>query len=172
MNITEFAKHMGVSKTTIYRRIGDAGIDLSTLRDADGKLTNEGLATLSSLLDGTSQGRTVSHSVYAQNVPESGVNLVGKVEDLERQLSETRSALDEANACIAALHQQAAERERENADAWRRYLERQQQIEAQRLLTAQAGPDGRGFFGRIRDRLFGTKQPADPVQPPTNGDQD
>ena len=83
---------------------------------------------------------------------------MGKIETLKRQLDETRAALDTANARIAALQQQAADRERENADAWKRFSERQQQIEAQRLLTTQAGTNGRGLFERLHDRLLGSKK--------------
>lgn len=160
MNLTEYAKKMGTSKTTLYRKLSDAGIDIATLRDADGHITDDGLTTLAALLDGTSQRRNISRTV---DTPECDVNLLGKIETLERQLNETRAALDAANARIAALQQQAAERERENADAWKRFSERQQQIEAQRLLAAQAGLNGRGFFGRLHDRLFGSKRPTDPT---------
>lgn len=171
MNMTEYAKQMGTSKTTIYRKISDAGIDISTLRDDSGNISDEGFAILSSLLDGTLQRRSVSRTVDAPNAQENSVNLLGKIETLERQLNETRAALDAANARIAALQQQAADRERENADAWKRFSERQQQIEAQRLLTAQAGTDGRGFFQRLHDKLFGAKAPASPAQQPTDSDQ-
>lgn len=167
MNISEYARQMGTSKTTLYRKISEAGIDIATLRDADGQLTDSGLTTLSALLDGTLQRRTVSHAVDDTN---DRATLMGKIERLERQLGETRATLDAANARIAELQQQAADRERENADAWKRFSERQQQIEAQRLLTAQAGPNGRGFFGRLHDRLFGNKQPTDPAQRPTDND--
>lgn len=168
MNITEYAKQMGTSKTTLYRKISEAGIDIATLRDADGQLTDSGLTTLSALLDGTLQRRTVSHTVDDTN---DRATLMGKIERLERQLDETRATLDAANARIAELQQQAADRERENADAWKRFSERQQQIETQRLLTAQAGANGRGILGRLHDKLFGSKQPTDPTQRPTDSDQ-
>ena len=168
MNITEYAKMMGTSKTTLYRKISEAGIDIATLRDADGQLTDSGLTTLSALLDGTLQRRTIPHTVDGTN---DRVSLMGRIERLERQLDETRAALDAANARIAELQQQAADRERENADAWKRFSERQQQIEAQRLLTAQAGANGRGILGRLHDKLFGSKQPTDSTQHPTDSDQ-
>ena len=168
MNITEYAKLMGTSKTTLYRKISEAGIDIATLRDADGQLSDSGLTTLSALLDGTLQRRTIPHAVDGTN---DRATLMGKIERLERQLDETRAALDAANARIAELQQQAADRERENADAWKRFSERQQQIETQRLLTAQAGANGRGILGRLHDKLFGSKQPTDPTQRPTDSDQ-
>lgn len=171
MNITEYAKQMGTSKTTLYRKISDAGIDVSTLRDANGQITDDGLSTLSALLDGTLQRRNVSRTVYVPDTPENDVILSGKIAELERQLYDTRAALDAANARIAALQQQAAERERENADAWKHFSERQQQIEAQRLLAAQAGENRRGFFGHLHDKLFGVKQPTAPTQRPTDSDQ-
>ena len=171
MNMTEYAKQMGTRNTTLYRKISEAGIDISTLRGADGQITDDGFTTLSALLDGTLQRRTVSRQDDAPDASADVVNLTGKIETLERQLDETRAALDAANARIAALQQQAADRERENADAWKRFSERQQQIEAQRLLTAQAGANGRGFFGRLHDRLFGSRQATDTTQRPTDSDQ-
>lgn len=171
MNMTEYAKQMGTSKTTLYRKISEAGIDVSTLRGADGQITDDGFTTLSALLDGTSQRRTVSQQSNVPDASADSVNLMGKIEVLERQLDVTRAALTAANARILELQQQAAERERENADAWKRFSERQQQLEAQRLLTAQAGANGRGFFGRLHDRLFGSKQATDPTQRPTDSDQ-
>lgn len=165
MNITEYAKRMGTSKTTLYRKLSEAGIDVSTLRDADGQISDDGLSILSSLLDGTLQRRKVSQQVDA---PTDGANLAGKVADLERQLNETRAALDAANARIAVLQQQAAERAERHADELRDILKRQQEIDAQRLLT-----DGsrRGILGRLHDRLFGTKQAQQPTQTPTDSDQ-
>lgn len=171
MNMTEYAKQMGTSKTTLYRKVAEAGIDITTLRDANGQISDYGFSTLSALLDGTVQRRTVSRQDDASDVSGTVVNLMGQIETMKRQLDETRAALDAANARIATLQQQAAERERENADAWKRFSERQQQIEAQRLLTAQAGANGRGFFGRLHDRLFGSKQPTAPTQRPTDSDQ-
>ena len=164
MNITEYARQMGTSKTTLYRKISEAGIDISTLRDADGQITDGGFTTLSALLDGTSQRHAFSRQDDVPDASGNVVNLMGKVETLERQLDETRAALDAANARITELQQQAADRERENADAWKRFSERQQQIEAQRLLTAQAGASGRGILGRLHDKLFGSKQPTDSNQ--------
>ena len=158
MNMTEYAKQMGTSKTTLYRKISEAGIDVSTLRGADGQITDDGDTTLPGVCDGTIQRRTVSRQDDAPDASADVVNLMGKIETLKRQLDETRAALDTANARIAALQQQAADRERENADAWKRFSERQQQIEAQRLLTTQAGTNGRGLFERLHDRLFGSKK--------------
>lgn len=154
MNMTEYAKEMGTSKTTLYRKVAEAGIALDDVRGADGQLTPEGCSILAGILDGTAQRRKPSRTVDG---PEGDATQAGKVEELERQLSETRAALDAANARITELQQQALDRERENAEAWQRFSERQQQLEAQRLLTAQAGPR-RGFLGRLHDRLFGEQK--------------
>lgn len=148
--MTEYAKQMGTSKTTLYRKISEAGIDIASLRGTDGQITDDGFSVLASLLDGTLQRRTVSQQDNVPNIPENSVNLLGQIETLKRQLDETREALDAANARIAALQQQAVERERENADAWKRFSERQQEIEAHKLLAAQAGPDGCSVWQRIR----------------------
>jgi len=165
MNITEYGKLMGVGKTTLYRRISQAGLDLSDLRGEDGQLTDAGLSTLSALLDGTpgtSVGRSNSHQEdVPRDVPRDvswdvppGRSTSGTVEDLKTQLETTRAELAAAQARIAELLQQAADREREHAEAWRKYAEVQQQIEAQRLLTA--GPEPRaGLLAKIRAKLTG-----------------
>lgn len=89
---------MGTSKTTLYRKISEAGIDVSTLRGADGQITDDGFTTLSALLDGTLQRRTVSRQDDAPDASADAVNLMGKIETLKRHLDETRAALDAANA--------------------------------------------------------------------------
>ena len=160
MNITEYGKLMGVGKTTIYRRISQAGLDLSDLRGEDGQLTDAGLSTLSALLDGT-PGTSVGHSNSHQEDVPPGRSTSGTVEDLKTQLETTRAELAAAQARINELLQQAADRERDHAEAWRKYAEVQQQIEAQRLLTAGTG-DKPGLFARIRAKLTGKdKQTGD-----------
>lgn len=151
MNLTEYAKQMGTSKTTLYRKLGDAGIDPATLRGPDGQITDDGYKTLSGIMDGTLQRHRVSQPGDA---PQIDANLAGKIVTLERELAEARAALEAANARIAELQRQALDRERENAEAWRRFSERQQQIEAQRLLVADVNENRRSFFQRIHDRLF------------------
>ena len=127
MNITEYGKLMGVGKTTIYRRISQAGLDLSDLRGEDGQLTDAGLSTLSALLDGT-PGTSVGHSNSHQEDVPPGRSTSGTVEDLKTQLETTRAELAAAQARINELLQQAADRERDHAEAWRKYAEVQQQI--------------------------------------------
>lgn len=156
MTLTQYAKQMGISRTTLYRRIADAGMDMTAFRDTQGELTDEGLTALSAILDGTLHGRTTPQAVYTPDTPDNGVNLMGQIAELQRQLDVTRDALDKANTRIAELQQQAAERAERHADELRDILIRQQQIEAQRLLTGKTDTK-RGIFGRWRDALFGTR---------------
>lgn len=150
MNITEYAKQMGTSKTTLYRKIAEAGLDISDLRGRDGQLTNEGLSTLSALLDETLHRRTASHKDNATDGDVHSVSETGQITELERKLAETHAALDAALAQITELHRQAADRERQHAEAWQKFSERQQQIEAQRLAAAPR----RGILKRLHDLLF------------------
>ena len=156
MNLTDYAKQMGTSKTTLYRKIGESGIDPATLRGPDGQITDDGYRILSGIMDGTLQRHRVSQP---GDVPQNDVTQAGKIVTLEREIAETRAALEAANARIAELQRQALDRERENAEAWRRFSERQQQIEAQRLLVADVDENRRGLFRRIHDRLFGRSDP-------------
>ena len=58
MNVTQLAKHLGISKPTLYKRIKDAGLQLDDLRNTQtGELTQHGVETISALFDGSTQQR-------------------------------------------------------------------------------------------------------------------
>lgn len=168
MNITEFVKQMGTTRTTIYKKINAAGIDVDTLRDENGELTDKGLSTLSALLDGTQTPRKPQTDV---DTAETGANLKLRLTALQTELDEIRVKLEHEQEHSAALqqtindlHQQAAERERKHADELREILQRQQAIAERQLLTDRTGADGRGLFGRIHDFFVGTKKPDNPIK--------
>lgn len=154
MTATDYFKLMGISKATFYRRVNEAGLDLADIRDDNGQLTDEGLSILSALFDGTFQKRPMSQSRDADGDASQERSTNETVDVLRSQLETTRAELAAAQARITELLQQAADREREHAEAWRKYAEIQQQIEAQRLLTE--GPKHKaGLFARIRATLTG-----------------
>lgn len=164
MNITDYVKQMGTTRTTLYKKINSAGIDINTLRDENGDLTDNGLSVLSALLDGTQTTRKPQTEVDTAETP---ANLNLRIAALQTEVDELRVKLEQANAhgealqqTINELHQQAAERERKHADELRDILQRQQEIaERQLLLPERAGADGRGLFGRIHDFFLGSKKP-------------
>lgn len=157
MNMKDFCATMHVSKPTIYKRIKEAGLELQALRDPDGNLTPEAITTLSALLDNTSPKSSKRNSdnprIEAMNAAEDPVSyaaLLTDIETLTRERDEARASLEAANAKILELQSEALERERAHADAWRQLSERQQELEARRLLGPGPGGDGRSVWQRIR----------------------
>ena len=168
MTIEGFCKERGISKATVYRRLKEAGIELNGLRGTDGELTAEALQVLAALTDKTRTWVNARESyihdtgkingtfqeVVQQCVADTSksdvsfVAIVSENETLKRELVETQTKLEAANARIAELLQQAAERADQHAQAMQRIAERTQEMQ---LLTAQAGPNGRGLWERIKD---------------------
>lgn len=157
MNLQEFCKQRRISKPTIYKRIHDAGIDLGSLRDADGNLTAEAITTLAALLDDAqpkyskrASDDPATAAIDTAADPVKYASILAERDAARRELEETRAQLTAANARIMELQAEALQREREHAEAWKQFTERQQEIEAHRLLAAHAGADGRSVWQRIR----------------------
>lgn len=157
MNLKEFCKQQRISKPTIYKRIHDAGIDLGSLRDPDGNLTAEAIATLAALLDDAQPkySKRVSDDPEAAAIdtatdPVNYAKIINERDEARRERDEARAQLAEAKEQIMTLQAEALKREREHAEAWRQFTERQQEIEAHRLLAVHAGADGRSVWQRIR----------------------
>lgn len=173
MTIEGFCKERGISKATVYRRLKEAGIELNSLRGTDGELTTDALQVLAALTDKTRtwvnaresyihnaehhdigkandtfQAATQPRAVDTSKSDVSFVAIVSENETLKRELVETQTKLEAANARIAELLQQAAERADQHAQAMQRIAERTQEMQ---LLTAQAGPNGHGLWERIKD---------------------
>lgn len=146
MNISEFAKRMGTSKTTVYRKIAAAKLQLSELRDESGNLTDTGLSMLAGLLDDTHVSQ-VSHESYATD--ETAQN-AERIRELERERDELREKLAAAQEQITALQTAAAERAEAHAAELADILRRQQANEAARLQASQSG-----ILGRLRNFLLG-----------------
>lgn len=160
MTMQEFCRQSHISKPTVYKRIREAGIDLNSLRDADGNLTAEAISTLSALIDSTETKHSKRTSANAEiaaidtvDDPVSYATLLTERDGLRRELDDTRAQLAAAKDQILTLQAEALRREREHADAWKQFSERQQEIEAQKLLAAEAGADGRSIWQRFRDKF-------------------
>jgi predicted nucleic acid-binding Zn-ribbon protein len=157
MNLKEFCKQQHISKPTIYKRIHDAGIELSSLRDPDGNLTAEAITTLAALLDDAQPrySKRVSDDPEAAAIdtaadPVKYAQIITERDEARRERDEARAQLAAAKDQIMQLQAEALERERAHAEAWKQFTERQQEIEAHRLLAAHAGADGRSVWQRIR----------------------
>ena len=157
MNMQEFCKQKHISKPTIYKRIRDAGIELSSLRDTDGNLTAEAITTLAALLDDAqpkySKRASDNPEVAAIDASTDSVKyaqLLTERDEARRERDEARAQLAAAKEQIMSLQAEALERERAYAESWKKFSERQQEIEAHRLLSAHAGADGRSVWQRLR----------------------
>lgn len=157
MTITEYAKQMGISRATLYNKAKAAGVDLSSLRDNDGALTDEALSELSGLLDGTLQRKRQDALLQGDTDPETIAVLQRRIVELTDELTRERTRADGLQAQINSMLQQTADRERQHADELRDILQRQQAIAERQLLPERVSADGRGLFGRIHDALFGVK---------------
>lgn len=166
MNISEFAKQMGTSKTTLYRKIAAAGVELEKLRGDDGQLTDAGMSILAGVLDGSiPTGKTAekpdeSHEVYAGIPAEWYTN---SINELRRERDELREKLAAAQEQITALQTAAAERAEAHAAELADILRRQQVNEEKRLTLDAAAPapspaEYTSFLGRLRFAFFGGKK--------------
>lgn len=133
MNVSEYAKQMGVSRATLYRKASVSGIDIETLRDVNGELTEQGLQVLSSVLDGTARHQTVS------NVSDTDT-YKRQIDELTERLKTAETRVYELQNEIIRLHEQAASEAAKHAEALKTLAEKQLDVEKLRL-TAQKEPD-------------------------------
>lgn len=150
MNMEQFCAEYGVSKTTIYRRIKEAGLELAALRGEDGTLTPEACSCLAALLDGTFHGTQQRAERNTSDTRFSYAELVAERDTLRVNL-ETALAKVESLTARCDLLEAALESERKNSEQWRLQAERAQQLHAlelQRLLPEKVGIIDRirGFF--------------------------
>mgnify|MGYP002517442215 CR=1 FL=1 len=112
----EVARSLGVSTMTLYRRLGKAGLKIEALRDENGVLTAEGVATIGQLFAETSVPQTeatesvTSSQQVSQQVTQPAevelavlrVRLETATETIER-LTEERDKLREENSRLLTL---------------------------------------------------------------------
>lgn len=146
MNVTQLAKHLGISKPTLYKRVKDAGLQLDDLRNTQtGELTQHGVESISALFDDNVQPRK-----DVKPTPHNAEMLVlrGQVEAAQRENDLLREMLA---AKDAELQRMTAEVQRMAVDleAWRT---KAQEIDVQQLLLATAAaPRRRGLLDAIKD---------------------
>lgn len=145
MNVTQLAKHLGISKPTLYKRVKDAGLQLDDLRDkATGELTAQGAGVISALFDDKTPAPTEASkaSQYKHLTQVDAEILV-----LRAQLAEAEKRIDLLTSILAARE---AELQRMTTDleAWRA---KAQEVDVkQLLLTTAAATRRRGLFDAIR----------------------
>lgn len=158
MKMAEFAKLNGTSRTTLYRKIDESGIDIETIRDQKGHLTEDGMRVLSGMLDGTFKAKRVKRPIIVtdeNNAIDPSVALMAKVTELREENDRLHDELDTANTRIQELNQTVLSQAQKYAESLAEITKKQLQLEEQRLLTDRAA--GRGLFGRMHDALFGNK---------------
>lgn len=138
MNVTQLAKHLGISKPTLYKRVKDAGLQLDDLRNTKtGELTQHGVETISAMFDGSAQQR--KDDTHATDD--------GELTAMRAQLDGMKRENDLLREMLAAKD---AELQRMTVDleAWR---SKAQEIDVQQLLLATAAaPRRRGLLDAIK----------------------
>lgn len=159
MNITEFAKEYGTSKTTLYRKISAAGLDLEELRGADGQLSDAGMSVLAGLMDGTmiptKRDTGNAGNSHAVDVPLASEQYASRVRELEQENKELREKVDQLQTVVLELQKQAADKAEAHAAELSAILKREQE-HTERLLLTSSTNTKRGVFGALHDFLFGS----------------
>ena len=80
LTIEEFCRERKVSKATVYRRLRETKIDLTSLRNEDGELTAEAVQMIAALTDRVQRyvkrdtGKNSDNPNTAQTTPETGID--------------------------------------------------------------------------------------------------
>ena len=138
MNVTQLAKHLEISKPTLYKRVKDAGLRLDDLRNTQtGELTQYGVETISALFDDNVQPRK-----DVKPTPHNADMLV-----LRAQLDAAKQENDLLREMLAAKDAEL-QRMAVDLEAWRT---KAQEIDVQQLLLATAAaPRRRGLLDAIK----------------------
>jgi len=137
MNISQLAKHLHVSKPTLYKYVKDAGIVLDDLRNVQtGELTQHGIEVISALFD--NRGSRKDEPSVA--IDSDALVLHAQVDALRNENELLRTMLEAKDAEIKRLMV--------DLEAWR---QKAQEIDVQQLLlAATATPRRRGFFAALK----------------------
>lgn len=177
MTIEEFCRERNVSKSTIYRRLREYCIDMSSLRDDNGNLTPEAVQMLAGLADKTQRhvkrgtGENVASVDAAQITPETGIDttdthtdpcsgsgaqaqagVVGDALVLAAQVAALRAELADTRSKLDAANAKIIELLEQAAVKAEEHAKAMQTM-AERSQEVQAitAHAGRGLLERIRD---------------------
>lgn len=138
MTITAMAKELNVSTMTVYRRLKKAGIDVDTLRSADGELSGAAVSTIAALFDATGTTDSAPHVTTGDATNDATGDAV-TVAVLEARLEAAADTIkrleEERNQLRAQLEAVSAALEREQTDRAQ-----------ERLLLTGPGEKRRGFW--------------------------
>ena len=138
MNVTQLAKHLGISKPTLYKRVKDAGLQLDDLRNTQtGELTQYGVETISALFDGSTQ----------QRKDDTPTTDGGELAAMRVQLDGMKRENDLLREMLAAKD---AELQRMAVDLDARRTKAQEIDVQQRLLATAAAPRRRGLLDALK----------------------
>lgn len=141
MNVTQLAKHLGISKPTLYKRVKDAGLQLDDLRDkTTGELTAQGAATIAALFDDKTPVPAETPNARLTQLDADLLIVRGQLDAAQRECDLLREVLAAKDAEIQRLTT--------DLEAWRA---KAQEIDVQQLLLATAAaPRRRGLLDSIR----------------------
>ncbi len=145
MTVKEVARSLGVSTMTLYRRLGKAGLKIEALRDENGVLTAEGVATIGQLFAETS----VPQIEATESVTSSPQASQQVTQPAEVELAVLRVRLETATETIERLTEERDKLREENSRLLT--LLEGEQMQRQQLLT-DGSQQRRGWFWWVRRR--------------------
>ena len=154
MNIEDFSKELGYSYKTVYRRIKVAGIDLKTLKNEAGELTDEGQQAITALFDKQTKNREIKPTegdttalqvVKGKTAQRQIETLTDEIESLRREVKEHENKETVLQSEIDCLRVQnellttSLESERKNTERLNVIIKRTEAIaEKEQQLQQQA----------------------------------
>ena len=142
MTVAEIAKQLGKSHQAVYKKISNAGLRISDLRDAStGQLTPEGVEAIRALYSPSAGATEVAQSVekpVAEVAAEVAQSVEKEVETVEKPVAEVETELARLQTEVAELKHRAelAEVKAAAAENERDYL--RQQLDASIKAAALA----------------------------------
>ena len=135
MTITGIARDLNVSPMTVYRKCRKNGVDLGSLRDKNGKISQHGASVIASLFDATGEQDPQTSDSPANNVSQA-VEIAVLRERVTALSDQLKAVYDERD------------RLREQVDRLTGLLEAEQR-QRQQLLT-DGSQQRRGLFAWLR----------------------
>lgn len=145
MTLRAIAESLGVTPVTVYRRLKNHGVNVGSLRNADGEITTEGAGIIASLFDATPDDAAVQERISTAS---QSVTVETSQADTAVQMEAAvlRVKLEAAEATVQRLETEC-DRLRAERDRLLTLLEQEQ---AQRVRLLEDGGRRRGWFAWLR----------------------
>jgi len=149
MTVSEMAARLNVSKSTIYRRLKQNGVEIDDLRDAGGQLTTDGMNMIAALFDATASD--VSRDDAATSHATASAT---RENDPALTIAVLEARLEAATDTITRLEADNDDLKRQLAAAMDALAREQADRQHERLLLTDPAASGRrdGFFRRLFKR--------------------